>query len=625
MTQSPLAVSREAPAFQQKLGLFDATMLVAGSMIGSGIFAVSVGIARDVGSSGWLILVWLVSGVMTIIGALSYAELASMFPHAGGQYVFLREAYGSLWAFLYGWTAFLVIQAGFIAAVAVIFATYLGVLFPNLGTESPIWETSLNIDLKVPVPWMSENVTFFKREKFTVSPGQFVAVVMIAVLTGLNCFGVGMGRWVQNIFTVAKTLGLLLLIVVGLTWAADVQFIATNAADRWDGITSTQQYTQVSRFAPVPLLAVLLVLCGAMVGPLFSSDAWNNVTFTAGEVKNTKRNLPLSLGMGTGMVILLYLLANVAYLCDLPIQGDAALAQKLKAEIDLRNAQADELAAEGRLHEAQAAVQDAAAKDREATIAELKARASESQGGDLAKVVIVALEQDVKKRKYEADAFRDQAASSAAASNALRDSTKQWAEEQYERAAPRLGISHARDDRVGTAVMELFSPRFGVQAMALAIMISTFGCANGLILMGARLYYAMAKDGLFFQSVGRLNRFGVPAVGLILQAIWASLLAFSGTYGDLLYYVIFAALLFYALTVVGLFVLRWKRPDAERPYKAIGYPVLPAIYVVLCTLIMLDLLVVEPTYTWPGLIIVLTGVPAYFLWRRLGRRAQSIE
>jgi amino acid transporter len=465
---------------------------------------------------------------------------------------------------------------------------------------------------------------------FQITAGQCVGVAVVLLLTGVNCLGVREGKWVQNLFTVSKTLALILLIVLGLTVARNPQVIADNMRDLWSGAFHTDKFKATStRLLPGDVvvilpagLAALMVAGGAMVGSLFSSDAWNNVTFTAGEVKNTKRNLPLSLGMGTGMVILLYLLANVAYLCDLPIQGDAALAQKLKAEIDLRNAQADELAAEGRLRASQAAVQDAAAKDREATIAELKARAPDSQGEDLANVVIAGLEQDVKKRKDEADALRDQAASIAAASNALRDSTKQWAEEQYQRATPRLGISHARDDRVGTAVMELFSPGFGVKAMALAIMISTFGCANGLILMGARLYYAMAKDGLFFQSVGRLNRFGVPAVGLILQAIWASLLTFSGRYGDLLNFVIFAALLFYALTVIGLFVLRRKRPDTERPYKAIGYPVLPALYVVLCTLIMLDLLVVSPTYTWPGLIIVLTGVPFYFAWRWLGRPAR---
>jgi APA family basic amino acid/polyamine antiporter len=538
MTQSPLAVSREAPAFQQKLGLFDATMLVAGSMIGSGIFAVSVGIARDVGSSGWLILVWLVSGVMTIIGALSYAELASMFPHAGGQYVFLREAYGSLWAFLYGWTAFLVIQAGFIAAVAVIFATYLGVLFPNLGTESPIWETSLNIDLKVPVPWMSENVTFFKREKFTVSPGQFVAVVMIAVLTGLNCFGVGMGRWVQNIFTVAKTLGLLLLIVVGLTWAADVQFIATNAADRWDGITSTQQYTQVSRFAPVPLLAVLLVLCGAMVGPLFSSDAWNNVTFVAGEVKKPERTLPWGLFLGTGTVVILYLLANLAYLASLPLHGDKEAAESLERQVT---------------------------------------------------------ENPEMKAKLQPEIAR------------LR------------------GIDQARDKRIATAVLEQVSPQLGVPLMALAIMISTFGCNNGLILMGPRMYYAMAQDGLFFQSVGRLSRFGVPAAGLVLQMVWSIVLVFSGSYDELLDYIIFGALLFYILTVLAVFVLRRKRPELERPYRAFGYPVVPIVYIGLCAVIAMGLLVVKPVYSWPSFLIVLTGIPVYLLWRAGARPAANAQ
>jgi len=240
-------------------------------------------------------------------------------------------------------------------------------------------------------------------------------------------------------------------------------------------------------------------------------------------------------------------------------------------------------------------------------------------------LVVAGLELDAEKKITEAEALKQKAADRFTEAEVERASTKQWAEDQYASATKRLGISQARDDRVGTAVMELVSPGFGVQAMALAIMISTFGCANGLILMGARLYYAMAKDGLFFQSVGRLNRFGVPAVGLILQAIWASLLTFSGRYNDLLNFVIFAALLFYVLTVVGLFVLRRKRPDAERPYKAIGYPVLPAIYVGLCTFIMIDLLVVSPTYTWPGLIIVLTGVPVYFLWRWMGRRTQSIK
>jgi amino acid transporter len=594
-----------APAgFQKRLGLFDATMLVAGSMIGSGIFIVSAEIARDVGSSGWLLAVWLVTGVMTVIGALSYAELAAMMPHAGGQYVYLREAYSPLWGFLYGWTLFLVIQTGTIAAVGVAFAKFLGAIVPPLGTDPKAGAWVL-LDLP----------------HFQITAGQCVGVAIVLLLTGVNCLGVREGKWVQNLFTVAKTLALILLIVLGLTLARNAQVIADNMRDWWGGMYETDKFTSLSKLVPLGGLAALMIAGGAMVGSLFSSDAWNNVTFTAGEVKNTKRNLPLSLALGTGMVTLLYLLANVAYLCDLPIQGDAALAQKLKAEIELGSAEADEIVAKGRLLEAQAALLSAEAEDKKATIAELRARGGPDQGDDSLEIAIAGSQQYVQKKTAEAEALKKQAADRFTEAEMKRASSKLWAEHQYERATPRLGISHARDDRVGTAVMGLVYPGFGVQAMALAIMISTFGCANGLILMGARLYYAMAKDGLFFQSVGRLNRFGVPAVGLILQAIWASLLTFSGKYGDLLNFVIFAALLFYVLTVVGLFVLRRKRPDAERPYKAIGYPVLPAIYVVLCALIMVDLLVVSPAYTWPGLIIVLTGVPAYFLWRWMGRRA----
>jgi APA family basic amino acid/polyamine antiporter len=508
MTQSPLAVSRETTDFQRKLGLFDATMLVAGSMIGSGIFIVSADISRDVGSSGWLLVVWLVSGVMTIIGALSYAELAGMLPHAGGQYVFLREAYGPIWAFLYGWTAFLVIQTGFIAAVGVAFAKYLGVLVPELGTDNMLWETPLAIDLKLPVPWMEEPLSFFKREKLTISAGQFVAVAVIAFLTVLNILGVGLGRWVQNIFTVAKILGLALLIGVGLTVAANSEAIEQNRASLWDGIHATKQFAEVSKFAPVAELALVLVLCGAMVGALFSSDAWNNVTFVAAEVKDPRRTLAWGLFLGTGMVVVLYLLANVAYLAALPLHGDKT------------------------------------------------------------------------------------------GSTALA-----------------RGIEHARDDRVATAVLERVSPQLGVGLMAAAIMVSTFGCINGLTLMGPRLYYAMARDRLFFRSVGRLNSWGVPAAGLILQMFWAIVLVFSGSYNELLDYIIFGALLFYILTVLAVFVLRSRRPDLERPYRAFGYPLVPALYVVLCAVIALALLVVKPVNSWPSFVIVLTGIPVYLVWR----------
>jgi APA family basic amino acid/polyamine antiporter len=532
---------RAHAGFQQRLGLFDATMLVAGSMIGSGIFLVSAEIARDVGSSGWLMLVWGVTGVLTIIGALSYAELAAMMPHAGGQYVYLREAYSPFWGFLYGWALFLVIQTGTIAAVAVSFAKFLGVFFPQLGTSpdagAMVLYRSAPLGWKIAfeLPWTDGAVTFFERQDFVITLGQVVAVGIIAFLTLWNCFGVLYGKWVQNTFTVAKTLALILLILVGLFVARNPLAMDLNTRDYWAGATETNQYKAVSKIVPWSGLGVVLMVAGgAMVGSLFSADAWANVTFTAGEVVRPRRNLPLSLIIGAGGVIVLYLLANVAYLASLPLQGNKELANS---------------------HDVEAS------------------RAADAGDEDLV------------------DQFR-------------RDATL------------ARGIEHAKDERVGTAVFELVSPSYGPRFMAAAIMISLFGCANGLVLMGARLYYAMSRDGLFFRPVGLLNSRGVPAVGLVLQGIWACLLVFSGTYGDLLDYVIFAALLFYVLTVAGLFVLRYKKPFAERPYRALGYPLIPALYVIVAAAIMLNLLIVKPKYTWPGLIIVCTGIPVYFLWRR---------
>jgi APA family basic amino acid/polyamine antiporter len=541
-TTAPARTATPVSGFHQRLGLFDATMLVAGTMIGSGIFIVSADIARDVGSSGWLLAVWGLTGVMTVCGALCYAELAAMMPHAGGQYVFLREAYSPLGGFLYGWTVFVVIQTGTSAAVAVAFAKFLGVLVPTLGSgeEALLFRHvfASPVIVRLPLPWLPEPLEVFKRDAFTVHAGQLVAVGIIALLTLLNCRGVHWGKWVQNVFGVAKTAALLALIVLGLTVAASTSAIAVNSADAWEGIFHTPTFEKVQGLTRAPALVVaLMVAGGAMVGSLFSADAWGNVTYTAAEVRDPRRTLPRSLVLGTGLVITLYLLANLAYLGSLPVRGDAQLAAKLKEEAK-------------------------AAKTPEA---------------------------------------------------------REEVDRKYEAATTRLGISHARDDRVGTAVMELAWPRLGVAFMAVAIMLSTFGCINGLLLMGARLYYAMAHDGLFFQSVGRLNANGVPAVGLILQGIWASLLVFSGTYNDLLDYVIFAALLFYALTAGGLFILRQKKPDAERPYRVVAYPVLPALYVLLCVLIMVNLLIVRPVYTWPGLILVLTGIPVYFLWRARSR------
>jgi APA family basic amino acid/polyamine antiporter len=522
--------------FRQHLGLFDSIMLVVGTMIGSGIFIVSADMARDVGSSGWLIAAWVLTALMTIMGALSYAELAAMMPHAGGQYIFLREAYSPLWGFLYGWACFLVIQTGSIAAVGVAFAKFLGVFVPALGTgdEAIIksWKVDWNISARL--PWMDEPITFFKRDEFAISNGQLVAAGIVMLLSLLNCRGIREGKWVQNLFTVAKVAAMVLLIVLGLTLAVKPAAITANVSDWWSGIHQSGQYQEVAKLAPGSgMLIALMVMGGAMVGSLFAADAWNNITFTAGEIRNPRRNLPLSLALGVGTVMVLYLLANTAYMVALPVTGDSALAEQL---------------------------------DKEA--------------------------------------------------KAVRTPEERRAvEEKYKEATFQLGISQAHNDRVGTAVLQEASPKFGVPFMALAIMISSFGCVNGMILMGARLYYAMAQDGLFFQSVGRLNGRGVPAAGLILQGIWSVLLIFSGTYSELLDYVIFAVLVFYVLTVIGLFILRRTQPDLERPYRAFGYPFVPALYVFLCAVICIDLLIVKPVYTWPGLILVLTGIPVYFIWR----------
>jgi APA family basic amino acid/polyamine antiporter len=544
-----------AGGLEQRLGLFDATMLVAGSMIGSGIFIVSAEIARDTGGSGWLLAVWGLAGLMTIIGALSYGELAAMMPRAGGQYVYLREAYSPLWGFLYGWTSFLVIQTGTIAAVAVAFGKFLGVLVSQLGTRDAVhikdfaadpavlWGVGgLNVKLSLPLPWLEQPLVVFERSEFTISGGQLVGVAVILFLTWWNTRGLTEGKWLQNVFTVAKIGGLIAVIAVGLTVTANADIWRANFADAWNGISGTDQFKKTASLVNAGWLTVaLMVMGGAMVGSLFSADAWNNVTFTAGEVRNPHRNLPLSLFFGTGLVITLYLLANVAYLASLPIQGYPD-PQPLSAEA---------------------------------------ARALPPETVRLVE----------------------------AAQNLGREQWSQIPEPL------RRGIAHASNDRVGTALIELASPNYGAALMAIAIMISTFGCQNGLILSGARLTFAMARDGLFFRSVGHVNRNHVPGVGLWVQAVWACLLVFSGTYNELLDYVIFAALLFYALTVAGLFVLRVRRPDAQRPYRAFGYPLLPGLYVGLCTAVMLNLLVVKPVYTWPGLLLVLTGIPVYFLWK----------
>ncbi len=604
--EKPAEKSAELPArgFQRRLGPFDATMLVAGSMIGSGIFIVSADIAREVGSAGGLLAVWLVTGLMTVCGALSYAELAAMMPRAGGQYVYLREAYSPLWGFLYGWTLFLVIQTGTIAAVGVAFAKFLGVLVPALGTgpEAVLFRVPLDLHLKLPLPWLQEPLDVLDRTEFTVSGGQLVGAALVVLLTWLNCRGVQEGKVVQNIFTVTKTLALAVVIVLGLAVAANAAAVEANLRALWNTPPTPSQVKVESLTGAGPMLGWLMVAGGAMVGSLFSSDAWNNVTFAAGEVKNPRRTLPISLICGTGLVTALYLLANVSYLAALPLNANAKETEFIGARLRADLAAAAEVQAEGRLLAARSS--------------RLKAQAAVGE----------SLEQGHKVEGFVANEVRQldgQAAAKATQASTERLDAEQRAKKSYERMPEQLDIAHARDDRVGTAVMQLAFPGYGAPIMAVAIMVSTFGCLNGLILAGARLYWAMARDGLFFRQTGTLNARGVPAAGLVLQAAWSVLLIFSGTYGELLDYVIFAALLFYVLTVTGLFVLRFKRPDAERPYRVFGYPVLPFLYVVAAALIMVNLLIVRPKFTWPGLLLVLTGLPAYLVWRLVGRPAPA--
>ena len=448
-------------------------MIVAGSMIGSGIFIVSADIARQVGSPGWLLAVWVITGLLTVMAALSYGELAAMMPKAGGQYVYLREAWGPVAGFLYGWTLFMVIQTGTIAAVAIAFAKFLGVLTPAVSADRHLFELG----------------------SWAISTQQGVGIAIVLLLTGVNLFGVRAGKLIQNVFTVGKLGALAALIVLGL------------AAGRHLGpaFASPTFWTPTVGDGVLAPMALMIAIGTAMVGSLFSADAWNNITFTAGEVKEPQRNLPLSLALGTALVIGLYLLANLAYLAALPFEA----------------------------------------------------------------------------------------------------------------------IQTAPQDRVGTAALAAVLGPQASALMAVAIMVSTFGCTNGLVLAGARVYYAMAHDGLFFKKVGELNTAGVPAWGLILQAGWASVLALSGKYGDLLDYVIFAALLFYVLTVGALFQLRRTRPDAERPYRALGYPWIPGAYVTCAGALMIDLLVFKPAFTWPGLGIVLLGLPVYYAWRQLAGSPQS--
>jgi len=487
------------------LGLFSSTAIVIGSMVGSGIFIVAADIARLVDSPALLIAAWLVTAAMTIIAALSYGELAAMMPHAGGQYVYLREALGPLWGFLYGWTLFLVIQTGTIAAVAVGFGKYLGTFFPSVSSTHWVWHIG-----RVPL-WQVGPMALGNMD-IGVSTANLTAIVIIVLLTVVNIFGVRLGAIVQDIFTTAKVAALLGLVGFGLLLGRNKEAIAANFGPGWHAFWHHASFSslhpvQVGVGGPTALVGVFTIIAIAQVGSLFSADAWNNVTFTAGEVRNPSRNLPLSLAMGTGIVLLLYILANFVYLCALPLHGDP-------------------------------------------NGTTLMAR----------------------------------------------------------------GIQYASEDRVATAVLQETFHSTGAYLMAAAILISTFGCNNGMILAGARVYYAMSRDGLFFRAAGELHaRYRTPVVSLIVQAVWSCLLCLSGTYSQLLDYTMFAALLFYILTIGGLFVLRVRKPKAERPYRAIGYPVLPAIYILMTVWICVVLLRYKPQYTWPGLAIVLLGVPVYFM------------
>ena len=486
----------------QGLGLTSATMLVMGSMIGSGIFIVSAEIAREVDSPALLIGAWAIAGFMTIVAALSYGELAAMMPRAGGQYVYLREALGPLWGFLYGWTLFLVIQTGTIAAVGVAFGKFLGVFVPSISSSN--WILHL---WKVPPIHVGPMV--LGNMDVGINTQNLIAILLVIFLSVVNIFGLKTGAAIQNVFTAAKVSALLGLVFCGLAIGRNTFALRANFGHDFtrNVLHGALHPVEVGVGGPIVLVSTLTILAVAQVGSLFSADAWNNVTFTAGEVKNPSRNLPLSLALGTGVVIALYIACNFIYLSVLPLNGSPA-------------------------------------------------------GSDIL----------------------------------------------------GRGIKYATEDRVGTAVMSQMFKSGGL-LMAAAIMISGFGCANGLILSGARVYYAMAKDGLFFRNVAKLHpTYKTPAISLMVQMVWTCVLCISGSYGQLLDYIIFAVLVFYILTIVGLFVLRRTHPDAVRPYKAVGYPVLPIIYIVMALFIDVVLLRYKPQYTWPGLIVVLLGIPVYYAW-----------
>lgn len=454
--------------FKPVLGLWDATMIVAGSMIGSGIFIVSADIIRNVGSSGWLIAVWLITGFMTITAAVSYGELSGMFPKAGGQYVYLKESYNPLVGFLYGWSFFAVIQTGTIAAVGVAFSKFTAYL----------------------IPAVSEDIVLLNLEFITISPAQLLSIGTIVLLTYINTRGVEGGKLIQTTLTVIKLASLFGLIIFGLIMTKGDVWTA-NWTNAWD----LHKLNKDGSIETYTAIVATGAIAAAMVGSIFSSDAWNNVTFIAGEIKNPQKNIGLSLFLGTLIVTFIYVTANIMYTAVLPL----------------------------------------------------------------------------------------------------------------------VEIAGADKDRVAVAASNSIFGNIGTYIIAVLIMVSTFGCNNGLILSGARVYYTMAKDGLFFRQAGQLNKFSVPQQALWFQCVLASLWCLSGKYGDLLDMVSFVVVLFYMLTIIGIFILRKQRPDAERPYRAFGYPILPVIYILMGTTFCALLILYKPQYTWPGLIIALIGIPLYFI------------
>jgi len=498
-SQTSASSASETRSFARGLGLFDSVMVVVGIMVGSGIFIVSAEMSRELGSAGWLLVAWVLAGLLTVAAALSYGELAAMMPHAGGMYIYLREAFSPLWGFLYGWTLCLVIQTGTIAAVAIGFARFSGVLFPWISEDH----------------YLIAPIHISTGYAVSLSTAQLSAILLIAILAWTNSRGLQYGKIVQNIFTVAKTAALGALIILGLTLGWNSAAVRDNFAHAW----------AVRGVSPIAVgldattaFGLIVALCVCQTGSLFAADSWHDITFTAGEVKDPRRTLPLSLAIGTTTVMVLYLLANVAYLVTLPLPA----------------------------------------------------------------------------------------------------------------------IQHAPADRVATAVLQVIFPRLGAGLMAAAIIISTVGCVNGLTLVGARTYYAMAKDGLFFRGVGTLNRARVPGKSLLLQGLWAAFLVLPRTYNpatqtygnlysNLLEYIISAALIFYILTISGVFRLRIKRPDAQRPYRAFGYPWLPFLYILGAAVILVMLFVYRPATTWPGLMIVLIGVPIYFVLARTSAAGRPVE